>query len=152
MNTTVAQPVTLVVSRLIKAPRERVFAAWTKPAELMKWFGPEGCDALSAKLDARPGGEFIIHMKTCEMGEADIQGIYREVKAPSKLVFTWNWKNNANLQMPETLVTVDFLDRNGSTEVKIVHDYFPNNEARENHEHGWNGCLDKMEKVMVAAQ
>ena len=52
--------------------------------------------------------------------------------------------------MPETLVTVEFLDRNGATEVKVTHDNFINAEAREGHEHGWSGGLEKLEKYLAA--
>jgi len=51
------------------------------------------------------------------------------------------------VEFGETLVTVDFLDRNGFTEVQITHDRFPNAEVRDRHDHGWNGCLDKLEKL-----
>ena len=51
------------------------------------------------------------------------------------------------MEFGETLVTVDFLDRNGFTEVQITHDRFPNTDVRDRHDHGWNGCLDKLEKL-----
>jgi uncharacterized protein YndB with AHSA1/START domain len=148
MNTT-TQPVSLKVSRLIKAPRERVFAAWITPSDIMKWFGPEGCHALSARIDACVGGEYHFHMKTETMGEIDLRGVYREVKSPSRLVFTWYGVNcNPEMEGAETVVTVDFLDRGESTEVQISHDLFPNAEARDQHEYGWNGCLDRLEKLV----
>lgn len=149
MSTATTQPISLKVSRLIKAPRERVFAAWITPSDIMKWFGPETCQPLSAKIDARVGGEYHFRIKTETMGEIDLRGVYREVKSPSRLVFTWKGVNcNAEMEQGETLVTVDFVDRSGSTEVQISHDLFPNVEARDQHEYGWNGCLDKLEKLV----
>jgi uncharacterized protein YndB with AHSA1/START domain len=148
MSTTTTQPVSLKVSRLLKAPRERVFAAWITPADVMKWFGPDTCQPLSAKIDARVGGEYHFRIKTETMGELDLRGVYREVKSPTRLVFTWNFSGNPETVINETVVTVDFLDRNGSTEVQISHDLFPNAEARDQHEYGWKGCLDKLEKLI----
>ena len=57
MTATLEQSTKLPVTRLIKAPRERVFAAWTTPADILKWFGPETCQALSANINLRPGGD-----------------------------------------------------------------------------------------------
>jgi len=155
MSTNVAPVATLRVSRLIKAPRERVFAAWTTPAEIVKWFGPETCRVLSAKVDLRVGGEYHFRVKGegCEpgkeMGELDLRGIYREVKAPSRLVYTWSWHGDPSVELGETLVTVDFLDKEGFTEVQITHDRFPNPEVREQHNYGWTGSLQKLEHQLV---
>jgi uncharacterized protein YndB with AHSA1/START domain/predicted enzyme related to lactoylglutathione lyase len=152
MSTKVAAENTLSVSRLIRAPRERVFAAWTAPEDIMKWFGPETCKVLSAKVDLRVGGEYHFRVKGqgCdmgqEMGEMDLRGIYREIQRPARLVYTWNWHGNAAIEFGETVVTVDFLDKEGFTEVQITHDRFPNAEVRDKHTYGWNGCLDKLEK------
>ena len=152
MSTNTAQsPVTLRVTRLIKAPRERVFAAWTTPAEIVKWFGPDTCRTLSAKVDLRVGGEYHFRVKTEQFGEMDVRGIYREVKAPGRLVYTWNWKGHPQLEFGETVVTVEFVAKDGATEVQITHERFPSAEIRENHTYGWNGCLEKMERLLVAS-
>lgn len=148
MSTNVVPDATLRATRLIKAPRERVFAAWTTPDDIMKWFGPETCQVLSAKVDLRAGGEYHFRVKGQDMGEMDLRGIYREIKRPARLVFTWNWKGNPAMEFGETVVTVDFLDKEGFTEVQITHDRFPNAEVQEMHNHGWNGCLDKLEKQL----
>jgi len=144
MTTTPIQPVTLRVSRLIKAPRDRVFAAWTNPEDIMKWFGPETCRVLSAKVDLRPGGAYHFRVKGSEMGELDLRGVYREVKPPSRLVYTWAFKGNPQVEIGETVVTVDFIERDGGTDVQITHEAFPNAFARDNHNYGWNGCFDKL--------
>ncbi len=148
MNTNDTATNTLVVKRLFKAPRERLFSAWTKSDELVKWFGPETCRALSAKLDVRAGGEYHIRIRSEIMGEADLRGIYREVTPPSRLAFTWQWSGNANLQFGETLVSVDFLTLDSGTDVHITHERLPNAEVRDDHTHGWNGCLDKLARVL----
>ena len=145
MNPNIAQTITLRFTRLIHAPRDRVFAAWTTPADIIKWFGPETCRTLSAKIDLRVGGEYVFHLTTDDYGEVDLRGVFWEVKAPARLVYTWNWTGNPKLEINETLVTVDFLDRNGSTEVQIVHDRLPNKEAGAQHTYGWGGCLDNLE-------
>jgi predicted enzyme related to lactoylglutathione lyase/uncharacterized protein YndB with AHSA1/START domain len=149
MNTTASQRTDIIVSRLIKAPRERVFAAWTTPSEIMKWFGPDTCHALSAEIDLRVGGEYKFKVKSEMMGETDLAGVYREVNPPSRLVYTWNWKSGPMAEMGETVVTVDFAERNGGTEVQITHTGFVSSEGASQHSYGWNGCLDKLEKAAV---
>jgi len=150
MSTTTAQPpLKLQVTRLIKAPRERVFAAWTTPADIVKWFGCDDSIAKSAKIDLRVGGEYNIHIKKGGDRELDLHGVYREIKSPSRLVFTWNWKGSEGMDGEETVVTIDLVDRNGSTEVQLSHDLFTSVESRDGHSYGWNGCFDKMEKLVA---
>src|SRR5579863_3234882 len=72
MSTKVAQTLTLEVKRLIKAPRERVFAAWTTPDAILKWLGSETCHALSAKVDLRVGGEYRIRSHSDQYGEKEV--------------------------------------------------------------------------------
>jgi predicted enzyme related to lactoylglutathione lyase len=66
-------------------------------------------------------------------------------------VYTWNWRGNQGIEFGETVVTVDFLDKEGFTEVQIAHDLFPSTEVRDRHQYGWNGCLDKLERQLAAA-
>jgi predicted enzyme related to lactoylglutathione lyase/uncharacterized protein YndB with AHSA1/START domain len=158
MSANVTAVATLRVTRLIKAPREQVFAAWTNPEKIKRWFAPDTCQVLSAKVDLKVGGEYLFHVKTAggsDGGESsraavemDLRGVYREIKRPARLVYTWNWQGNPQMESGETLVTVDFLDKEGFTEVQITHDLLPTPELRENHSYGWNGCLDKLEKQL----
>src|SRR5580704_703622 len=120
MSTKVAQSLTLEVKRLIKAPREAVFAAWTTPDGILKWFGSDSCRALSAKVDLRVGGEYRIRSHT----DMEVFGVYREVKRPSRLVYTWSWADPSMSEMGETVVTVEFVDVNGDTEVRLRHEGF----------------------------
>jgi uncharacterized protein YndB with AHSA1/START domain len=121
MTTQTAESVTLELKRLIKAPRERVFEGWTTPNEIMKWFGPkEGCEVLGADVDLRIDGEYRIRANSERCGGAvEVSGVYREIKRPSRLVYTWGW-NDPRLDVGETVVTVDFVDLNGATEVRLL--------------------------------
>jgi predicted enzyme related to lactoylglutathione lyase/uncharacterized protein YndB with AHSA1/START domain len=145
------QTTKLRVTRLIKAPRERVFAAWTTPADILKWFGPETCQVVSAKINLRPGGDYHYRVKSEKMGEVKLDGVFREVKQPSKLIYTWSFSGNPQVEFGESQVTVEFLDRKGATEVRITHEQLPNDEVKEDHNKGWNGCLDKLEKHLGVA-
>ena len=148
---TIEHSTKLRITRLIKAPRERVFAAWTTPADIQKWFGPETCRVVSAKINPRPSGEYHFRVKSEKMGEVNLDGVFREVKQPSKLVYTWNFSGNPKVDSGESQVTVEFLDRKGATEIQLTHEQLANEEMKEDHEQGWNGSLDKLERHLGVA-
>jgi uncharacterized protein YndB with AHSA1/START domain/predicted enzyme related to lactoylglutathione lyase len=149
MNSPAASINTLTVKRLIKAPPERVFAAWTKPEEIVQWFGPETCQALSAETQPRAGGAYQIRVRGDQIGEVEVRGVYREVKAPSRLVFTWQWSGNPQLEFGESLVTAEFVPVDGATDIQVTHEKLPNPALRDDHAMGWNGCLDKLQKKLA---
>jgi predicted enzyme related to lactoylglutathione lyase/uncharacterized protein YndB with AHSA1/START domain len=151
MSVTVERGQTLRVTRRIKAPRDKVFAAWITPEDLQEWFGPEDCQVLSARVHPRFGGEYQLRLKTENFGEISLHGVFREFKRPGKLVYTWNFSGNPKLEIGESQVTVEFLDRQGETEIQITHEQLPSEEWKEDHQQGWNGCLDKLERHLGVA-
>ncbi len=137
---------TLRLRRTFAAPREKVFRAWTDPEELVKWWGPGGFTVPICELDVRPGGAFRTCMRSPDGDEYNLSGVYREVTPPERLVFTWVWREGA-LAGQETLVTVEFHDRDGATEVVLTHEGFPDAAVRGMHEQGWSSSLDCLEEV-----
>lgn len=138
---------TLQIRRIISATRERVFRAWTDPVELMRWWGPKGYEAPSAEVDLRVGGHYRLAMRKLPDGEIFyLTGMYEEVRPPAMLVYTWRWE--AQPELGETLVRVEFVDRGSSTEVVLTHERFPNEESREQHRGGWSGCLDRLAEAV----
>ena len=138
---------TLHLTRTFAAPREKVFRAWTEPEELKKWWGPEGYSTPTAEVDLRAGGTYRLGMMKLPKGDVFyLVGTYREVRPPEKLVYTWRWESQADLG--ETLVTVEFRDRGNATEVILTHELFPTEKARQDHDKGWNSCLDRLAKVL----
>ena len=93
----------LTLKRRLNAAPEKVYAAWTDPEKLVKWFGPDSGPVKSAELDVRSGGRYAIVFCTEDGEEHHVSGVYREVTPYQKLVFTWAWRT-----MPEreSLVTV----------------------------------------------
>jgi len=144
--TTIAPAETLVLTRLIKVPRARIFAAWTSP-EIAQWICTGERQVIKAKVDPRVGGEYDIQIKT-ENGEHKFSGVYREVTPPSRVVFTWNLGDC----MPEfkgvpTQVTVDLEEQKGGTLVTLTHEGLPTAEVRDKHSGGWNLSFDNLEKL-----
>lgn len=130
----------LHLTRTFDAPRDRVFRAWTDPDRLSKWWGPQTHSCPVAELDVRAGGKW----RTCMLGEDGIErwvrGVYREVEAPERLVFTWAWETDG-VPGDETLVTIEFRDNAGGTEMNFTQERFPTAESRDLHNVGWTSSL-----------
>lgn len=133
----------VVVRRVFHASRERLFRAWSDPNELIQWFSPDGYRNPSVDADVKPGGRFRIAMQKLPDGEPFfVSGAYRVVEPPARLVFTWTWED-PKLNVHDTLVTIDLLDRGEDTEVVLTHELLPV-ERRESHSQGWNAMLTKL--------
>ncbi len=131
--------ITLVVRRTIRASAERIFDAWTLPEHLRAWWGPRPVTCSGAEIDLRVGGRYRIANAIPDGTTVLIEGEFREIERPYKLVYTWRMGG----ELEETsLVTVRFEERGDSTEVVIVHEQVPSEAARDSHERGWDGCLD----------
>jgi uncharacterized protein YndB with AHSA1/START domain len=85
-------------------------------------------------------------MRSPEGGEHEVDGIYREVVANEKLVFTWAWKSSPE---QESLVTVTFKPDGGGTLLTVTHEQFSNEDSRNQHQNGWTGALDKLERLFA---
>jgi uncharacterized protein YndB with AHSA1/START domain len=150
MNETAEEKPLLRLSRLIAAPRDRVFAAWTTPEAIKVWFGPEDCRVLKAEVDLRVGGEYSFSLSTQRLGEIKVSGRYREVTPPAKLIYTWRWEGHSELAAGTSLVTVQFVPSGAETEIRLTHEQLPSIESRDHHGHGWSGTFDKFEKYLAS--
>ncbi len=82
-----AAPGEFVITRVLAAPRDLVWKAWTEVEQLKAWFGPKGFTTPVAKLDFRPGGMFHYCMVAADGGKMWGRFIYREITAPERLVW-----------------------------------------------------------------
>lgn len=152
---------TLQIRRTFAASREKVFAAWAEREQLEKWM----CKDVASQVvihhlqDIRPGGRYLMEVRDAGKKETYWgQGVYREVKPPERLVFTWAWTKDRPDGEPvhpgreETEVTVEFLARGNSTEVVLTHVGFAGEKVRADHDLGWNGCFDVLAYVVEASR
>jgi len=137
----------LTIKRRFNAPPTKVFAAWTDPEKVKRWMGPGEVKVLSAEGNARTGGRYRWLMKNPASEEHDVSGVYREVVPNEKLVFTWAWKSTPER---ESLVTLTFKNDGGGTLFTLTHEQFFDEEARDRHQGGWNGAMDKLEKYLAS--
>ncbi len=135
------------ITRTFPHPRERVFRAWTEPEALKQWFAPTDDYTTTVPVfELRPGGGYRVEMRHKGGNVHTVAGAFREVKAPERLVYTWKWVDQPDAV--ETLVTVQFRERGGSTEVALTHELFPSEAARDEHDKGWTGCLDRLARSL----
>jgi uncharacterized protein YndB with AHSA1/START domain len=131
------------ISRRIRATRERLYRAWTDPAQLRNWWRMEGPGwaFAEAELDVRVGGAYRLGMTSPDGQTHTAVGVYREVTPPVRLAFTWDWED-PNSRVGDTLVAVDLLDAgDGTTDVVITHTRFATADRAASHEQGWTQLL-----------
>jgi uncharacterized protein YndB with AHSA1/START domain len=150
---------TLEIRRTFAAPREKVFAAWAQREQLEKWMCRDVAEhvIIHHEQDIRAGGRYKMEVRDPWKNVTYWgQGVYREVKPPERIVFTWAWTKDTPdgeqliHDSPETQVTVEFFARGNSTEIVLTHAVFATAKDRDEHDHGWNGCLDVLARVLQA--
>jgi uncharacterized protein YndB with AHSA1/START domain len=104
---------TLCIRRTFPAGRDRVFRAWTNPQELKRWSAPSDEYAIPAvEVDLRVGGRYRIEMRSASGEPHCAFGVYREVRPPERLVYSWAWEDKP--ERGDTVVTVEFFERGAS--------------------------------------
>lgn len=116
---------------------------------MIRWWGPDAGPTLSAEADVRPGGRFSFVFRLLNGEQLNPTGVYKEVVPGRKFVFTWEWPG-----MPERESLVTFLLEpfDGGTELTLIHERLPDEDARNSHEGGWRSFLDKLSVFLGDAE
>ena len=135
----------LTLTRVIDAPRERVFKAWSEPEQVARWFAPQPYSLPKCEMDFRPGGRFVMTMRSPEGVEHPFTGVYREIDFPSKLVWTGEFPDGPAEQM-RTTITFEAV---GKKTKLTAHQSFsvltPETEPRaKGAQQGWTATLDQL--------
>ncbi len=138
----------LEIKRLMKASRERVYAAWTDPEQLQQWFGPAKVRTRALEADVRVGGKFRWDITSPEGEEMTVEGEYRELEPGRKIVFSWQWQEDEEWEGYLSIVTVELEETDKGTEVRLRHESLPSEKSRQGHTEGWNSVLDKLEEYL----
>ena len=134
----------VVVRRTIPIARDRVFDAWLDPARLARFMRPGSTGRTTAEVDARVGGRFrIVMYHPSSNAGTEHTGEYLLIDRPHRLSFTWC---SVNTDEKDTTVTIDFIDRNGATEVVLTHTQLPPKQL-EGHRKGWSDILAALPQV-----
>ena len=148
----------LVIQRVLQAPPERVFDAFTDPQQLQKWWWPNGFTCPAAEVDLRVGGKYRLAMEWPGSIPAEAQfahhmaGEYYEIDRPHRLVMSGRAVSDEQGELFATLIEVTFEGRDGSTALTVRQSYFeplPPAEAMGGAEQGWSEQLGKLERLLV---
>jgi len=139
----------LVLTRLIDAPREKLFRAWTEPELMKQWFTPRPWTTPVIEVDLRPGGSNLIVMRGPDGTEFPNRGVYLEIVKNERLVFTDAYTNAWEpSEKPFFTGIITFEDEGGKTRytARALHWTVADREAHEKmgfHE-GWGICADQL--------
>ena len=151
-----------VLTRLLDAPCEFVFKAWTEPERLARWFGPKGVKATSVKMDLQAGGVYHYGMRGPDGKEMWGKWTFREVARPERLIFVSSFSDeklgvtrhpmSPNWPL-ETLSTILFDDMGGRTLLTIKWAALDPTEIErktfaEGHDgmrQGWGGTMERLD-------
>ena len=143
MEQRLAEKPALALTRTYPVSPEKVWRAWTDPQAVRQWWGPGPGEPVSlAELDLRVGGRFRIVFGGPDGKAHECAGIYKEVVPHRKLVFTWCWPNSTPERV--SVVTLILEDLKGKTRLVFKHEQLFDETARDNHQRGWSGALDKL--------
>jgi uncharacterized protein YndB with AHSA1/START domain len=149
MSVDTATKPSLTLKRHLKASPAKVFAAWVDPEKIKRWLTPHDMQEAHAETDLRVGGRYRWVMRNPKTNEEnDVRGVYREIVANQKLVFSWAWKSTPER---ESLVTVLLQPDGDGTLLTLIHENFFDADARDRHQHGWNAILDKLTTFVAQA-
>lgn len=143
----------VTITRIFDAPREVVFKAWTDPKQLAKWFGPKGFTNPVCEVDARVGGAWHVVMRSPNGTEHPCGGVYREVVAPERLVFTNIATDKDGNPILDGLTTVIFAEHGGKTKLTLqtrataVVEYAT--EHLKGMEAGWTQTLERLAEELA---
>ena len=145
---------TVRLTKVLPAPRERVYEAWTTAELIKRWWGPEGFRALSAKADARPGGEFAVEIEGPDGVTHHMAGVYTELSPPALIGLEIRHRQlEGAAERPEgfipTQVRVELREHDQGTELALTHTGFLDAALAERFNGGWAGSLKKLERVLV---
>jgi uncharacterized protein YndB with AHSA1/START domain len=131
------------IERIIEAPRDEVFRAWTDPDELRRWWGPGEYATRHAEIDLRPGGDYLLVIQAAEGDPMHLAGTFHEVVAPERLVYSWRWVRGWS-DPAESIVTVEFEDLGERTRVVLVHAGLDASPDADGYRMGWESGLAKL--------
>ena len=141
----------LAITRILDAPRRLVFDAWTDPAQVAQWWGPQGFVTTSCEMDIREGGAFRVGMRSPQGTDHVKRGVYRRIVAPERIEFTFAWEDADGRPGHETLVTVSLAEHGTKTKLTLRQAMFATATARDAHQQGWVSCLQRFAEYLARA-
>jgi len=155
-----------VISRVLDAPRDKVWKAWTEVEHLKQWWGPKGFVVTHCKIDLRPGGTMHYCLRSPDGNDMWGRFVYREIVKPERLVWINSFSDEKggvtrhpmSLDWPrEMLTTVSFAEHKSGTLVTVQWIPIDASEAerrtfeagRDSMKQGWTGTFEQLEQYLA---
>lgn len=153
----------MILTRVLHAPVERVFQAWTDPSHLLRWFAPEGCQLVIAEYDCRPGGRLHLCIEGPDGSRCWIAGTFMYVEAPTRFAYVTTFSDATGRRLstaeagrdpewPDKVTTgVDFEDQGERTLVTIRQNVASSVAIRTGAQPSWLSQLHRLEDLLRAS-
>ena len=145
----------LLIEREFDAPASLVFRLWASRDHMLRWWGPEKFTTIELDWELTPGRPWRGAMTSRQYGLSKFSGVIREVERNRRIVFTFQWDEDSGRDR-DTLVTVTFAGKNGTTLQTFHQTPFSSVAIRDSHIGGWNSLFNKqqlyVENIAVAEQ
>jgi uncharacterized protein YndB with AHSA1/START domain len=145
IETTHAHGTAVTLTREIAASPERVFAVWTDPAQIMRWFGMEGVTNREAVFEARPGGAWHVASEAPDGSAMRMEGVVKEIEPARRLLQSWAYVGPDGTRMNETEVEVTFAPSATGCLVTVQHRKILH--TPDLFEKGWGFSLARIEAL-----
>jgi len=130
----------LTLTKRCSATCAQVFAAWTRPELMVRWFAPGNMSVAQAQADLRVGGAWRVVMQDPSGQQRIVGGRYREILPGQRLRFSWRWEGSEHASEVEISLRAD----GDATELTLHHRELESAHSRDQHGQGWEGCLAKL--------
>ena len=138
----------ILMTREFNAPRELIFRAMTEPALVARWWGQDSATTIVDRMEAIAGGSWRYIQRDAEGNEYAFRGVYHDVQAPERMIYTFEFEGMPGHVMLET-ITLE--EQNGITTI-IDSVVFQTVEDRDGMlpgmEEGANESWDRMERLL----
>ena len=168
-NQTQTKSPDFVISRVLDAPRELVWKAFTEPERMKQWWGPKGFTVIASKMDLRPGGTYHYGMKAPDGSAMWGKMAFREIAPPERMVLINSFSDEAggttrhplHLSWPLEMHSVFTFEEQPDGKTKLTIRWSAYNATEEeqetfdtNHDsmrQGWGGTLDQLAAYLARA-
>jgi uncharacterized protein YndB with AHSA1/START domain len=135
------------VTYVFDAPRDAVFAAWTDPGQVAKWWAPDGLEVDGVEIDPRPGGHFRLTMVDTKAGTRfPYRSEIVDFEPPSLIVLRAEAIPDAGIE--ETVTRVVLEDEGGRTRMTVTSGPYEG-DARRDAEAGWHDLIGNLERLLA---
>lgn len=148
MTDTATDDTIIRMERLIAAPPALLFELCTDPAEVVKWWAPDGCRAFVDVLELKVGGRWRIVLHSPDGRNSAMGGAFRLIEPPRRLAYSWIWEAPHLAAGEETEVALTFEAAPGGTRLTLEHRNFTDEAVRHRHDAGWAASFDRISRIV----